>query len=103
MAYATTLHLCPELFAPLAGRRVTILPPLPCLAARNPQHPRCLAQGAKLPPYTVLYICEDYCIDLPPELQDQQALNASPLRDIIIRSWKEEQAHRAPCPMPLAP
>ena len=40
---------------------------------------------------------------LPPELQDQQALNASPLRDIIIRSWKEEQAYRAPCPMPLAP
>ena len=26
MAYATTLHLCPELFAPLAGRRVTIYP-----------------------------------------------------------------------------
>ena len=38
----------------------------------------------------VRYICEDYCIDLPPELQDQQALNASPLRDIIIRTWKEE-------------
>ena len=32
---------------------------------------------------------------LPPELQDQQALNASPLRDIIIRSWKEEQAYLA--------
>ena len=57
----------------------------------------------KLPPQAVRYICEDYCIDLPPELQDQQALNASPLRDIIIRSWKEEQAYRAPCPMPLAP
>ena len=23
----------------------------------------------KLPPYAVRYICEDYCIDLPPELQ----------------------------------
>ena len=47
-------------------------------------------KAQKLPPYAVRYICEDYCIDLPPELQDQQALNASPLRDIIIRSWKEE-------------
>ena len=45
----------------------------------------------KLPPYVVRYICEDYCIDLPPELQDQQALNASPYRDIILRSWEEEQ------------
>ena len=44
----------------------------------------------KLPPYAVRYICEDYCIDLPPELQDQQALNASPIRDIIIKSWEEE-------------
>jgi len=45
----------------------------------------------KLPPYAVRYICENYCIDLPPELQDQQALNASPIRDIILQSWKEEQ------------
>ena len=45
----------------------------------------------KLPPYVVRYICEDYCIDLPPELQDQRALNASPYRDIILRSWEEEQ------------
>ena len=44
----------------------------------------------KLPPLAVHYICEDYCIDLPPELQDQEALNASPLRDIILRSWKQE-------------
>lgn len=44
----------------------------------------------KLPPYVVRYICEDYCIDLPPELQDQQALDASPIRDIIIKSWEEE-------------
>ena len=43
----------------------------------------------KLPPYAVRYICEDYCIDLPPELQDKQALNASPIRDIILRSWEE--------------
>ena len=45
----------------------------------------------KLPPYAVRYICEDYCIDLPPELQDKQTLSASPLRDIIIKSWEEEQ------------
>ena len=45
----------------------------------------------KLPPYAVRYICEDYCIDLPPELQDQQALNASPIREIILKSWEEEQ------------
>ena len=44
----------------------------------------------KLPPYAVRYICEDYCIDLPPELQNQQALNASPVRDIILKSWEEE-------------
>jgi hypothetical protein len=51
-------------------------------------------KAQKLPPQAVRYICEDYCIDLPPELQDQKALNASPLRDIIIRSWNEEQAYR---------
>lgn len=51
-------------------------------------------KAQKLPPQAVRYICEDYCIDLPPELQDQKALNASPLRDIIIRSWYEEQAYR---------
>ena len=33
----------------------------------------------KLPPKAVQYICEDYCIDLPPELQDQQLLLKSPL------------------------
>ena len=49
------------------------------------------SKAQKLPPYVVRYICEDYCIDLPPELQDQQALNASPIRDIILRSWEEEQ------------
>jgi hypothetical protein len=48
-------------------------------------------KAQKLPPYAVRYICEDYCIDLPPELQDQQALNASPIRDIILKSWEEEQ------------
>ena len=50
-------------------------------------------QAQKLPPQAVRYICEDYCIDLPPELQDQQALNASPLRDLIYESWQAEQAY----------
>ena len=35
-------------------------------------------KAQKLPPQAVRYICEDYCIDLPPELQDQEALSKSP-------------------------
>ncbi|MBR4338358.1 MAG: hypothetical protein IKP91_08995, partial [Bacteroidaceae bacterium] len=50
-------------------------------------------KAQKLPPQAVRYICEDYCIDLPPDLQDQKALNASPLKDIIYDSWKSEQAY----------
>jgi len=50
-------------------------------------------KAQKLPPRAVRYICEDYCIDLPPELQDQQALNDSPLRDLIYESWKSEQTY----------
>ena len=52
----------------------------------------------KLPPYAVRYICEDYCIDLPPELQNQQALNDSPIRDIILKSWEEEQNFKKKIP-----
>ena len=51
-------------------------------------------KAQKLPPQAVRYICEDYCIDLPPKYQDQRALAASPLRDIILRSWEEEQRCR---------
>ena len=29
-----------------------------------------------------------------PELQDQQALNASSIRDIILKSWEEEQKYK---------
>ena len=50
-------------------------------------------KAQKLPPQAVRYICEDYCIDLPPDLQDQQALNASPLRDIIYDTWQAEQTY----------
>lgn len=50
-------------------------------------------KAQKLPPRAVRYICEDYCIDLPPELQDQQALNASPIKDLIYKSWEFEQTY----------
>ena len=39
----------------------------------------------KLPPQAVRYICEDYCIDLTPELQDQEALKKSPLYQNFLR------------------
>ena len=38
-----------------------------------------------LPPQAVKYICEDYCIDLPPELQNQQVLQNSPIYRNLIR------------------
>ena len=43
-------------------------------------------KAQKLPPMAVQYICEDYCIDLPPELQDQQALNRSPIYQHFIQA-----------------
>ena len=42
-------------------------------------------QAQKLPPQAVKYICEDYCIDLPPELQNQQVLEKSPIYQKLIR------------------
>ena len=50
-------------------------------------------KAQKLPPQAVKFICEDYCIDLPPDLQDQKALNASPLKAIIISAWESEQRY----------
>ena len=50
-------------------------------------------KAQKLPPQAVKYICEDYCIDLPPELQDQKALSKSPIRDLILQSWEDEQLY----------
>ena len=38
-----------------------------------------------LPPQAVKYICEDYCIDLPPELQNQEVLKNSPIYRNLIR------------------
>ena len=50
-------------------------------------------KAQKLPPQAVKYICEDYCIDLPSELQDQKALSKSPIRDLILQSWEDEQLY----------
>ena len=57
-------------------------------------------KAQKLPPQAVKFICEDYCIDLPPDLQDQTALQSSPIRDIIIKtkeknSWNIGQSRTA--------
>ena len=51
-------------------------------------------KAQKLPPQAVKYICEDYCIDLPPDLQDQAALNASPIRDLIYQTWEAEEQYQ---------
>ena len=45
-------------------------------------------KAQKLPPQAVKYICEDYCIDLPPALQ------SSPIRDIIIKTWEIEEKRK---------
>ncbi len=42
-------------------------------------------KAQKLPPQAVKYICEDYCIDLPPEVQNQQVLEKSPIYQKLIR------------------
>ena len=42
------------------------------------------AHARLLPPQAVKYVCEDYCIDLPEKLQDQNVINSSPLyRDLV--------------------
>jgi hypothetical protein len=38
-----------------------------------------------LPPQAVKYVCEDYCIDLPSELQDQRILQSHQLYQKVIR------------------
>jgi hypothetical protein len=32
-----------------------------------------------------MYVCEDYCIDLPRDLQDQKVINSSPLYQQMAR------------------
>ena len=43
-----------------------------------------------LPPQAVKYLCEDYCIDLPEELQDERAISASPLYQNLIRELQKQ-------------
>ena len=38
-----------------------------------------------LPPQAVKYICEDYCIDLPEELQNKKVRDMSPIFQKLIR------------------
>ena len=47
-----------------------------------------------LPPQAVEYICEDYCIDLPPELQDQKVLKMSPLYKNFLRMLAQSAQRR---------
>ena len=51
-------------------------------------------QAQKLPPKAVQYICEDYCIDLPPELQDQRALDRSPIYQHLIHALQTSHLER---------
>jgi len=48
-------------------------------------------KAQKLPPQAVRYICEDYCIDLPPELQNQDALSKSPLYQKFLLALQESE------------
>ena len=48
-------------------------------------------RAQKLPPQAVRYICEDYCIDLPPELQDQEAISKSPLYQNFLRALQARE------------
>ena len=48
-------------------------------------------KAQKLPPQAVRYICEDYCIDLPPELQNQEALSKSPIYQSFLRMLEERE------------
>lgn len=48
-------------------------------------------KAQKLPPQAVRYICEDYCIDLPPELQNQEALSKSPIYQNFLRMLQERE------------
>ncbi len=44
-----------------------------------------LPHARLLPPQAVKYICEDYCIDLPLDLQDQQVVAMSPIYKNLVR------------------
>jgi len=44
-----------------------------------------LPNARLLPPQAVKYVCEDYCIDLPRNMQDQQVIDKSPLYKNLVR------------------
>ena len=44
-----------------------------------------LPNARLLPPQAVKYVCEDYCIDLPRNMQDQQVIDKSPLYRNLVR------------------
>ena len=47
----------------------------------------------KLPPEAVKYVCEDYCIDLPEQMQDQDDLDKTQLYKnvlIYLQHWEDE-------------
>jgi len=43
-----------------------------------------LPHARLLPPQAVKYVCEDYCIDLPRNLQDQRVIDSSPVFKHLI-------------------
>ena len=51
-------------------------------------------QAQKLPPIAVQYVCEDYCIDLPQELQDQQVLSKSTIYQHFIHALQNSKLER---------
>ena len=44
-----------------------------------------LHNASLLPPQAVKYICEDYCIDLPKDLQDKEVIEMSPIFKNLVR------------------
>lgn len=48
----------------------------------------------KLPPQAVHYICEDYCIDLPLELQDQEFIHKSSIYQQFIRHLQDAEYYK---------
>ena len=51
-------------------------------------------KAQKLPPKAVQYVCEDYCIDLPPELQSQETLSRSPIYQRFMHALQNSNLER---------
>ena len=48
----------------------------------------------KLPPIAVQYLCEDYCIDLPFELQDQETIRKSSIYQQFIHHLQDSHLEK---------